>query len=49
MLKYVFMIYFYYIDFICLFVSGILELVIDKKDNYVFNIDGKRIFYICGN
>ncbi|EXY65832.1 type VI secretion system protein TssR domain-containing protein, partial [Bacteroides fragilis] len=42
-LKYAPMIYPYHTDSTCSFVSGTLEPVIDKKDNHVFNINGKRI------
>lgn len=48
-LKYAPMIYPYHTDSTCSFVSGTLEPVIDKKDNHVFNINGKRISYTRGN
>lgn len=48
-LKYAPMIRPYYTDSTCSFVSGTLEPVIDKKDNHVSNINGKRISYTRGN
>lgn len=39
----------YHTDSACSFVSGTFEPVIDKRDNQVFNINGKGISYTRGN
>lgn len=48
-LKYAPMIRPYHTDSACSFVSGTFEPVIDKRDNQVFNINGKGISYTRGN
>lgn len=48
-LKYAPMIRPYYTDSACSFVSGAFVPVIDKRENQVFNIDGKGISYNRGN
>lgn len=48
-LRYAPMIRPYHTDSACSFVSGTFERVIDKRDNQVFNINGKGISYTHGN
>lgn len=48
-LKYAPMIRPYYTDSACSFVSGMFEPVIDKRENQVFNINGKGISYTRGS
>lgn len=48
-LRYAPMVRSYQTDSVCSFVSGTFEPVIDKRENQVFNIDGKGISYTRGN